>query len=71
MEWYPPYAERMEGILIWGDKELEAEKAVYTNFVTSSLICYPKQKTLCFVKSSQIIDYLSKKEHKEPALVTF
>lgn len=49
----------ISGILITWDREFKAQKAISTNFVTSSLICYLKPKLLCFVKFSQIIVYLS------------
>ena len=42
-------------MLITGDREFKAEKAVETTFVTSSLICDPKPKPLCSVKPSQVI----------------
>ena len=42
-------------MLITGDREFKAEKAVETTFVTSSLVCDPKPKPLCSVKPSQVI----------------
>ena len=50
-----PYWQRH---IVWG------REAVYANFITSSLFCYSKLKSLCFVKSSQIIYSLSKKVYK-------
>ena len=53
--WKHPYCQRR---IVWG------REAVYANFITSSLICYSKLKSLCFLKSSQIIYSLSKKVYK-------
>ena len=50
-----PYCQRH---IVWG------REAIYANFITSSLICYSKLKSLCFLKSSQIIYSLSKKVYK-------
>ena len=53
---YSPYTGRMGSILNARDKKFGAEEEVLINFVTSSLICSPKPISLCFVKSSQVIE---------------
>ena len=49
----PTLYQKVEVILIARDGEFRAKRAVSTNLVTSSLICYPKPELCCLVSSSQ------------------